>query len=127
MKKAFTLIELMIVAIIIGVMATMAIPGFKKMKERTYDNEARTMLKQVIAAEKMYRLKDDANSYIACSGSGVNSCTSVLDISLDGAGQWSYAVALSPLTATALRSGGPNVRTWTQLETGQATCTGSCL
>jgi len=44
MKYAFTLIELMIVVVILGVVATFLIPNFSNTRERAADTEVATML-----------------------------------------------------------------------------------
>ena len=54
MKKAFTLVELLIVIIIIGILATMAIPQYQKMVEKTQWAEATSNLGVVRKAVLVY-------------------------------------------------------------------------
>lgn len=49
--------ELVIVIIIIGILATLALVHYGSYKERTLDKEAQANLKLVIAAEKIYRME----------------------------------------------------------------------
>ncbi|MCX5715055.1 MAG: type II secretion system protein [Candidatus Omnitrophica bacterium] len=56
-KQAWTLVELLIVVVIIGILASLALPNYKKMREGTYDREAIANLKLIAAAEKVYRLE----------------------------------------------------------------------
>lgn len=55
MKKSFTLIELLIVIIIIGVLATLAIPQYAKMVEKSKNPEALANLNLIQDVEWAYR------------------------------------------------------------------------
>ena len=53
-SRAFTLIELIIVVIIVGILATLAIPQYQKAVERAKGAKARDMVKLIFKAELMY-------------------------------------------------------------------------
>lgn len=54
MKKAFTLVELLIVIVIIGILATLAVPQYNKMIERARGAEAKSILGALARANLAY-------------------------------------------------------------------------
>lgn len=67
-SKGFTLIELMIVVVIIGLLAAMAIPRFMQAGAKTKQSEAKLILKQIYVNERTYRQQSMANSYYIPAG-----------------------------------------------------------
>ena len=76
-KKAFTLLELLIVVLIIGILATIALPQYKRAVERSKMAEAVTMVKTIAQAQQRYYMIH--GKYLVCM-EGINS----LDINLPG-------------------------------------------
>ena len=55
-SRAFTLIELIMVIVIVGVLAGLAIPSYVNTVESARQNEARTVLQIIRTAERIYAL-----------------------------------------------------------------------
>jgi len=53
-QRGFTLVELMVVVVIIGILATIAIPKFSDLIGTTKTNEAKSVLSQIISLEIAY-------------------------------------------------------------------------
>ena len=65
-EKGFTLIELLIVVIVIGILASIAVPQFATATERAKSAKALAALMSITQAEKMYRANSTTGVYIAC-------------------------------------------------------------
>jgi len=121
-SPGFTLIELLVVLVIIGIITTFAMPSFVGSQEVTRDQDARTALRQIADAERMFRLKDDTNSYVTCGGGIAAPCSTVLGLNLNEV-DWTYTVTATfpvanAFTAQADRTMGTRAnRTWTVTST----------
>ncbi|MFH1737541.1 MAG: prepilin-type N-terminal cleavage/methylation domain-containing protein [bacterium] len=61
MRRAFTLIELLIVVAIIGILAAIAVPNFMNAQERAKVSRAQADIRSIVTALEMYRV--DNNNY----------------------------------------------------------------
>jgi type IV pilus assembly protein PilA len=74
-RDAFTLVEIMIVVVIIGLLATIAMPAFQKIRAASQDKAVLNNARQLAAAADSYYLENGAN--FAASSSLVGSSSYV--------------------------------------------------
>ena len=100
-KKGFTIIELLIVVIIIGVLATIAVPQFTKAVEKTKMGKAKNQLGLLYKAAQMYRAEQSSGEYTGLTVTIANDYVEQgLDLATlrDKQGDWTYAVAVGTNT-----------------------------
>ncbi|MBL9219753.1 MAG: prepilin-type N-terminal cleavage/methylation domain-containing protein [Opitutaceae bacterium] len=62
--KGFTLVEIMIVVVIIGLLAAMAIPAFQKVRQSSQDKAVLNNARQLSAAADQYFLENGVSSVV---------------------------------------------------------------
>ena len=106
MKKAFSLLELIIVVVIMGIAASFAIPSYFKTREHALGKEASSNLKLIAAAERIYRMEQ--GTYYPPSGteSGIDNINTNLRLLIVET-NWDYSIlgGVNSFTAHADRNG----------------------
>jgi type IV pilus assembly protein PilE len=122
----FTLIEMVVVVVVIGILAAVVFPEYTRSREHSIDKQAQAILKLIRAAQGSYAMK--LGDYYPFSGSegSVSLINSNLKLDLADNGEWSYAVEdLAPgFQATLTRNRGGYNRSWLINNSNEnATCT----
>ena len=64
-NSAFTLVEMMVVLIVLGILVSFAAPSYFSSRQKALDQEAKGMLKLVQAAQEV--AKAENGSYLICN------------------------------------------------------------
>jgi prepilin-type N-terminal cleavage/methylation domain-containing protein len=100
-NKGFTLIELMIVVVIIGILAALAIPRFMRSTTKAKMSEARQLLKQIYTMQRAYRQENDVYTLNGITASNAAQNTfSPIGVEVGASARYSYLMAATANTFT---------------------------
>jgi type II secretory pathway pseudopilin PulG len=126
------LTELIIVIVILGILAILALTQYGSYKETALDKEVKANLKLIMAAEKIYRMW--AGGYFpggSATASNTSDINKYLKLFLSTAPNrsWDYSVTTdnaTPATCSQATRSGATPRTWRLRNTETEPVTGTC-
>lgn len=98
-QKAFTLIELGVVVIIVSILSFLSLVFYEKVYDATAKRDAKTALNMIRGAEVLYKI--DNNAYYSFDSNDEVS-RSALRVNVYNSPDWNYTVTNDSISATAI-------------------------
>ncbi len=107
-NKGITLLELLVVIVIVGILAAVAIPSYNGYLMRARRADAKTVLEQVRAAQEMWRAERGSYAINDGNGTAVAKLTTTMGVPTSPVGDYDWAFNPAPTANTFTARATPN-------------------
>ena len=118
-SKGITLVELLVVILIVGILAGIAVPVYTQYMVRARRSDAKTVLEQVRAAQEMWRAERGTYAIDDGNGTAVAKLVNTMGVPPSPVGDYNWSFSVGPTATTFTAQVVPN--TARQLSDGNLT------
>ena len=122
--RSYTLLELVITVVIVGVLATLGFINYSSYREGALDREASANLRLIIAAERIYRI--EVGAYYAAADNAAINTNFRLMLPVSGTINWNYLTTASGGSTCGQATRSTAARTWRLRVTESDPSSGTC-